>query len=100
MLPPVTRLEVAIFSKNFLTADEVAGTAIIDLSMGTTLREKLFDHHIHDVFIELEPQGRILLRMTNEGEEEDVEFWFKRTNERLIRTRDSLMRALTDKVII
>ncbi|KAJ3258354.1 hypothetical protein HK103_003642 [Boothiomyces macroporosus] len=98
ILPPVQRLEVAIFSKNLLTADEVAGTAIIDLSVGTRLRRKLLDHQTHDVYVELEPQGRVLLRLTMEGEEEDVDFWFRRTNERLIRTRDAFLRSLVAKV--
>ncbi|KAJ2993733.1 hypothetical protein HDV02_002096 [Globomyces sp. JEL0801] len=98
ILPPVERIEIAVFSRNMLIADEVAGTAIIDLSLGTRLRRKLQDHQTHDIYVELEPQGRVLLRLTLEGEEEDVDFWFRRTNERLIRTRDSFLRALTIKI--
>jgi hypothetical protein len=64
------------------------------------LRRKLGDHQTHDIYVELEPQGRVLIRMTMEGEEEDVDFWFRRTNERLIRTRDSFLRSLTAKVAI
>jgi hypothetical protein len=100
ILPPIQRLEVAIFSKNLLSADEVCGTAIIDLGIGSRLRRKLFDHQTHDLYIELEPQGRVLVRLTMEGEEEDVDYWFRRTNERLLRTRDSLLRSLTEKVPI
>ena len=98
ILPPITRLEVAVFSKNLLTADEVAGTAIIDLTNGTRLRRKLLDNQTHDVYVELEPQGRVLLRITLDGEQENVDFWFRRSNERLIRTRDDLLRSLTAKV--
>ena len=100
ILPPIERLEVAVFSKNLLTSDEIAGSATIDLSYGTRLRRKLVDLQTHDVFVELEPQGRVLLRLKLEGEEEDVDFWFRRTNERLIRTRDSFLRSLTAKVIL
>jgi C2 domain len=99
ILPPITHLEVAVFSRNLLTADEVAGTAVIDLSPGTRLRRKLRDNQTHDVYVELEPQGRLLLRLTMEGEQEDVDFWFRRTNERLIRVRDDLLRSLTAKVL-
>jgi C2 domain len=99
ILPPIERLEVAVFSKNLLTSDDIAGSATIDLSIGTKLRRKLVDLQTHDVFVELEPQGRVLLRLKLEGEEEDVDFWFRRTNERLIRTRDSFLRSLTTKVI-
>ena len=98
ILPPVDRLEVAVFSKNLLTSDEVDGTAVIDLAVGTRLRKKLADYQTHDVYLELEPQGRVLLRLTMEGEKEDVDFWFRRTNERLIRTRDTFLRSLTAKV--
>jgi hypothetical protein len=99
MLPPVQRLEVAVVSKNILSADEVSGTAIIDLSNDTKLYKKLFDHQTHDVYIELEPQGCLLLRIKMAGEVDDAGFWFKKTTERLIRTRDSFLRSLTEKVI-
>lgn len=89
---------MAVFSKNLLTADEVAGTAIIDLSPGSRLRRRLMDNQTHDVYVELEPQGRLLLRITMEGEQEDVDFWFRRSNERLIRVRDDFIRSLTAKV--
>ena len=100
ILPPVDRLEIAVYSKNILTSDEVDGTAIIDLSSGTRLRRKLADYQTHDVYLELEPQGRVLLRLTLEGEKEDVDFWFRRTNERLVRTRDTFLRSLTAKVFL
>jgi hypothetical protein len=100
ILPPVLRLEVAIFSKNLLTADEVTGTAIIDLSPGSRLRRRIVDNQTHDVYVELEPQGRLLLSITMDGEQEDVDFWFKRTNERLIRVRDHFLRSLTANVFL
>lgn len=98
MLVPIIRLEVAVFSKNLIASDEVAGTAIIDLSPTATISRKLRDNHTHDVFVELEPQGRLLMRLTMDGGQEDVDFWFKRTNERLIRVRDDYLRSLTAKV--
>jgi hypothetical protein len=100
MVPPVNRLEVACFSKNLLTADEITGTAIIDLTAGSRLLRKLQDNQTHDVFVELEPQGRILLTMTLEGEQEDADFWFRRTNERLLRARNEFLRMLTENVLI
>ncbi|KAI8927542.1 hypothetical protein BC831DRAFT_451831 [Entophlyctis helioformis] len=98
ILPPVNRLEVGILSRNLLTSDEPVGRAAIDFSVGTRLRRKLTDNQTHDVYVELEPQGRVLLRLTMEGEQEDVDFWFRRTNERLIRTRDDFLRSLTAKI--
>ncbi|KAJ3151671.1 hypothetical protein HK101_001872, partial [Irineochytrium annulatum] len=98
MLPPVRRLDVVLWSKNLLTADEVCGRATIDLGARTRLRRKLEDHHTHDVAVEAEPQGRIMVRLTLEGEEEDVDFWLRRSKERLIRTRDDFLRALCTKI--
>ncbi|KAJ3277587.1 hypothetical protein HK104_003178, partial [Borealophlyctis nickersoniae] len=95
MLPPVSRLEVAVLSRNLLTADEVAGKNSINLQ---SLKKKLADHQTHDVFVEMDPQGRILLRLTLEGKDEDVDFWFRRSKERLVRLRNDFVRALTTRI--
>ncbi|KAJ3164758.1 hypothetical protein HK101_000371 [Irineochytrium annulatum] len=79
LLPPVSHLEVAVFSRNLITSDELCGKTIIDFNPRVSkLRRKLVDHLTHDVFVDLEPQGRVLIRFTMEGEEEDVDFWFRR----------------------
>lgn len=98
ILPPVERLEVSVYSRNLLTADDLAGVGLIDLSLGTRLRSRLVDHQTHDLYVELEPQGRVLLRLVLEGEQEGVGFWFRKTNERLIRTRDAILRLVTEKI--
>ncbi|KAJ3203099.1 hypothetical protein HDU67_010392, partial [Dinochytrium kinnereticum] len=99
LLPPVTHLEVSVFSRNLLTADELCGKAVMDFDpKASRLRRKLADHMTHDVFLDLEPQGRVLMRVALEGEEEDVDFWFRRTRERLMRTRDDFVRALCVKI--
>lgn len=85
-------------SKNMLTSDEVVGTSNVDISPDSRLARKLRDFHTHDVHVDLEPQGRLLLRFTMEGEQEDVDFWFRRTHERLVRVRDDFLRLITAKV--
>ncbi|KAJ3289940.1 hypothetical protein HDU79_003651 [Rhizoclosmatium sp. JEL0117] len=98
LLPPVSHLDVFIYSKN-LISDELCGKSVIDLSGRLSrLRAKLADHHTHDVYIEFEPQGRGLVRMTLEGEQEDVDYWFRKSRERLKRTQNDLVRALTAKI--
>jgi hypothetical protein len=87
-----------VFTRNIITADEVSGTAIIDLSPSGNLWKRIFDHQTHDVMVELVPQGQLQLRLTMEGEEEDVNFWFKKAAERLERTRAQLLRILTSKI--
>jgi hypothetical protein len=98
ILPPVDKLEILVNSKNLISSDETIGVCDIDLSRGTRLRRKLDDHQTHDLFGELEPQGRVLIRLTLEGEDEDVGYWFRKTRERLGRTRDDFMRTLTVRV--
>ncbi|KAJ3414132.1 hypothetical protein HDV05_007076 [Chytridiales sp. JEL 0842] len=98
LLPPVTRLEVLTYSKNLLTFDELCGRATVELGLKTRLRRKLSDHQTHDVYVEMEPQGRVLLRITMEGDEEDVDYWFRRSKEKLGRTRDDFLRALCSKI--
>jgi hypothetical protein len=99
-LPPVDKLEVAVYSRNLLTSDELVGTSIIDLGETSDLKKKLYDFQIHDVSCELEPQGRIMLRLTMDGESDHIAFWFKKTNELLNRTRDGFIRKIAEPVSI
>lgn len=98
ILPPIDQLEVIVYSKNLLSFDEMLGTAVIDLKAGTRLRKKLADHQTYDVYIELDPQGKLLLRMTLEGEDENIDFWFRKTREKLARMRDDIGRSLVTRV--
>ncbi|KAJ3385856.1 hypothetical protein HDU84_001985 [Entophlyctis sp. JEL0112] len=98
LLPPVSRLDVNVFSKNLITNDPVCGEASLDFASKSRLRRKLLDHQTHDIFLELEPQGRILLRMALDGEEEDVGFWFKKAREKLGRTRNDFVRSLCTRI--
>ncbi|TPX33011.1 hypothetical protein SmJEL517_g04041 [Synchytrium microbalum] len=98
MLPPVTRLEIIAYSRNLMMSDEELGRASINLSATSALKAALLDHMTHDVWVELEPQGRVLLRLTLEAEEEDVEFWFRRSKERMGRTKNDFVRALCSRI--
>ncbi|KAI8833020.1 hypothetical protein BC829DRAFT_437351 [Chytridium lagenaria] len=98
LIPPVSRLIVTVYSKNMLMADEVCGRVVVDLGSRTRLRRKLEDHQSHEVFVEMEPQGRVLLRMTMEGDEDDIEFWERKTRERLMRTRGDFLKGLCSKI--
>ncbi|KAJ1561542.1 hypothetical protein HK096_004316, partial [Nowakowskiella sp. JEL0078] len=63
MLPPVYKLEVIAYSRNLISADQLAGRAEIPLARSQyALKPLLEDHQTHDVVVELEPQGRVLLR--------------------------------------
>jgi Ca2+-dependent lipid-binding protein len=98
ILPFVDRLEIMSYSRNLISSDELMGKATIDLSRNSRMKRKLEDHQTHDTYLEMDPQGRILIRLTLEGGDEDVDFWFRRSRERLGRMRDDYVRALTAKV--
>ncbi|KAJ3124137.1 hypothetical protein HK098_001363 [Nowakowskiella sp. JEL0407] len=99
ILPPIQKLEVIVYSRNIISSDQVAGRAEIPLTKGQyALKQLLEDHQTHDVFVELEPQGRVLFRLTLDGEDEDVDFWFRKSRERMWRTRDDFVRGLAAKI--
>lgn len=103
LLPPITRLEVNVCSGNLLTADEVCGSGLIDFGAvvgmgGKTLRDRLKTHLGQDVRVELKPQGRVMMRLTLEGDEDDLEFWFRRSRQSLIRCKDYFIRSVCSKV--
>ncbi|KAJ3086493.1 hypothetical protein HK100_008683 [Physocladia obscura] len=98
ILPPISRLDVSVMSKNLITFDPVCGKASLDFSSKSRLKKKLADHQTHDIFLELEPQGRVLMRLTLDGEEEDVQFWFRRAREKLGRTRNDFVRSLCARI--
>ena len=98
MIPPVERLEVATFTKNLITADEISGAGAIDFTDRSQLKQRLFDNQTHEVMVKLQPQGTLLLRITMFGQNEDIEYWFKRTFQHLDRTQDTLIRQMTRKI--
>ena len=98
IVPPIERLEVQIFSKNMISSDELLGSSVIDLSVNSRLRQRMSDHQTYDVMVEIEPQGRTLLRLTLEGSEEDVAFWFRKSRERSGRTKDDFLRSIVGKI--
>ncbi|KAJ1566389.1 hypothetical protein HK405_010026 [Cladochytrium tenue] len=98
LLPPVPRVEVFVLSRNLVMSGELCGSGAIDLGPSGRLRSRLADHQTHDVAVELEPQGRLLVRITLEGEEEDIDFWFRKSRERLGRMQDDLLRSLCAKI--
>jgi Ca2+-dependent lipid-binding protein len=100
ILPLVDRLEIMTYSRNLITSDELMGQSSIDLGRLSRMKRKLEDHQTHDTYLELDPQGRVLIRLTLEGGDEDVDFWFRRGRERLGRMRDDYVRALTAKVCV
>ncbi|KAJ1565855.1 hypothetical protein HK096_008593 [Nowakowskiella sp. JEL0078] len=99
MLPAIQKLEVLVYSHNLISSDVLVGSAELSLAGDQfSLKEVLEDHQTHDVFVELEPQGRVLMRLTLDGDDEDLDFWFRKSRERIWRKRDDFVRGLSAKI--
>jgi hypothetical protein len=56
------------------------------------------DFLTHDLWLDLEPGGRILVRVSMEGEKDDVMFYFGRAFRSLKRTESEMARIFVNKV--
>lgn len=52
-----------------------------------------------EFWLDLDTQGRLLLRVSMEGERDDIEFYFARAFRTLKRTERDMTRQITDKVV-
>lgn len=57
------------------------------------------DFLTHDLWLDLDSQGRILLRISMEGEKDDPQFYFGRAFRSLKRAESDMVRVFIDKVI-
>jgi len=90
---PTKAIEILVYNKtSFLTSDELCGKKVVRLSSGWC------DHQTHDIWIKLEPQGRLLIRITMDGEGEDLAFFFKKAKQRLMRALIDFLRALVHRI--
>lgn len=90
---PTKTLEVCVYNKSsFLSADAVIGKKIIKFN------SRWCDHQTHELIVKLEPQGRLLIRITMEGEGENLSFFFKKSKQRLMRTSNDFIRELVYRI--
>ena len=58
------------------------------------------DYLPREYWLDLDTQGRLLLRVSMEGERDDIEFYFGKSFRTLKRTERDMTRKITDKVCI
>jgi len=56
------------------------------------------DFLTHDLWLDLDPQGRILIRVSMEGEKDDIQFYFGRAFRSLKRAEGDMTRIFIDKM--
>lgn len=57
------------------------------------------DYFTHELWMDLDTQGRILVRVSMEGEKDDIQFHFGRAFRSLKRAEADMLRIFIDKVI-
>ncbi|RKP11004.1 hypothetical protein THASP1DRAFT_27249 [Thamnocephalis sphaerospora] len=78
-----------IFDKDLVGGDDICGTAIF------RLQPSLFgDFLAHDIWLDLQPQGRLLVRVSMEGEKNDIRFHFGKAFRTLKRTQTDMARMI------
>jgi len=91
----VKYLEVIVYNKNRILAASVIGSARL------TLTENFCDDHTHDIWMDLAPQGKILLRLAKQGDRaDDIEFQFRKAQQVLTNHMDDAIRILVVQVCI
>ncbi|ORX51376.1 hypothetical protein BCR36DRAFT_40220 [Piromyces finnis] len=90
---PTKTLEVIVYNKtSFLSSDAIIGKKNIHFS------SRWCDHQTHELIVKLEPQGRLLIRITMDGEGENLSFFFKKSKQRLLRTSNDFVRELVYRI--
>ncbi|KAG8908954.1 hypothetical protein FRB99_000057 [Tulasnella sp. 403] len=56
------------------------------------------DYLAHDLWLDLDPTGRILIRVSMEGEKDDAQFYFGRAFRSLKRAEADMIRVIVDKM--
>jgi hypothetical protein len=92
---PTTSLDIKVYNKNsnFLMENQICGTGTINFTSVYN------NHQTHDVWVELEPQGRVLVRLTKMGNSENLEFHLKQASHHLKRCRDDFIRAIVNRMV-
>jgi hypothetical protein len=60
--------------------------------------QRFGDYLAHDLWLDLDSQGRVLTRVSMEGEKDDIQFYFGRAFRSLKRAETDMVRAFIDKV--
>ena len=88
-------LSVTVWDRDQIGSDEICGKAYIKLDPSY-----FNDFLAHDVWLDLDPHGRILLRISMEGEKDDIQFYFGKAFRTLKRAHDDMARIIVDRVCI
>lgn len=86
-------LMVSIRDRALVGKHDTVGRAYICLDP-----RRFGDFLAHDLWLDLDTQGRVLLRVSMEGEKDDIQFYFGRAFRSLKRAEGEMVRIFIDKV--
>ncbi|KAG0163815.1 hypothetical protein DFQ28_011189 [Apophysomyces sp. BC1034] len=82
-----------VYDEDMIGANEECGLVWFKLSP-----EYFDDYQTHELVLNLHPQGKIVLRVSMEGEKDDVQFWFGKTFRTLKRAENDAAGLVVDKM--
>ncbi|THH06586.1 hypothetical protein EW145_g3985 [Phellinidium pouzarii] len=86
-------LMISVRDRALIGKHDTVGRAYLCLDPG-----RFGDFMAHDVWFDLDNQGRILLRISMEGERDDIQFYFGRAFRSLKRSEGDMVRIFIDKM--
>ncbi|POW04378.1 hypothetical protein PSTT_10428, partial [Puccinia striiformis] len=85
-------LAATIYKRNLMEKHDYLGRAFLHLNP-----KEFNDFLAHDLLLDLDTSGRVLLRVSMEGEKDDVQFHFGRAFRSLKRAETDMVRMIIDK---
>ncbi|OAV98529.1 hypothetical protein PTTG_25578 [Puccinia triticina 1-1 BBBD Race 1] len=86
-------LAATIYKRNLMEKHDYVGRAFLHLNP-----KEFNDFLAHDLLLDLDTRGRVLLRVSMEGEKDDVQFHFGRAFRSLKRAETDMVRMIIDKI--
>ncbi|CAO3595997.1 unnamed protein product [Absidia cylindrospora] len=82
-----------VYDEDLLTSHDECGGAWFKLSP-----EYFDDYQSHELALDLHPQGKLVLRITMEGEKDDIQFWFGKAFRTLKRAENDAAGLIVDRM--
>jgi hypothetical protein len=86
-------LAATVYDRNIVDEHDLLGRAFLRLDPG-----EYGDFLAHDLWLDLDRHGRVLVRVSMEGEKDDIQFYFGRAFRSLKRAENDMSVAIVDKV--
>lgn len=82
-----------VYDEDMIGADEECGGVWFKLSP-----DYFDDYQTHELVLSFVPQGKLILRISMEGEKDDIQFWFGKAFRALKRAENDVAGMIVDKV--